>query len=346
MTDDLSRRRRTVLVVDDTERNLQVVGTALSSAGYEVVLANSAEQSDRRIAAQLPDLILLDVMMPGTDGLTYCAKLKSQVSTADIPVIFLSAADEERTIVRAIEAGGVDYVTKPFNKAELLARTATHLQLRDAQQRADALLLNILPQSIAARLKAGEHNIVDRVPSATVVFVDVVRFSGIAASMKAVDVVAWLESGFLEMDELAARHGLLKIKTIGDAYMAAAGLVEPVDDHAARVLRFACDTIATVHGRTIYENGPPFSLRIGVHSGEVVAGVIGQQTIAYDVWGETVNLAYRMEAYGEEGRIHVGASTRRLIDDAGDEFTFHQRAPIGVKGIDGPIQTFFCEKAP
>lgn len=123
----------TVLVVDDQEENIKVVGSVLSLMGYEIMPALSGEQAFKRLAARQPDLILLDVMMPGTDGLTVCRELKNESRWANIPVIFLSAADDKNLVVQALESGGVDYVTKPFNKAELVSRVRTHLALKQAR---------------------------------------------------------------------------------------------------------------------------------------------------------------------------------------------------------------------
>jgi len=123
----------TVLVVDDQEENIKVVGSVLSLMGYEIMPALSGEQAFKRLAARQPDLILLDVMMPGTDGLTVCRELKNDARWANIPVIFLSAADDKNLVVQALESGGVDYVTKPFNKAELVSRVRTHLALKQAR---------------------------------------------------------------------------------------------------------------------------------------------------------------------------------------------------------------------
>ncbi|MFT5410034.1 MAG: two-component system sensor histidine kinase/response regulator [Verrucomicrobiales bacterium] len=120
----------TVLVVDDQERNVQVLGTTLSNAGFQVMAASSGQQALKRVAAHVPDLVLLDILMPGMDGFEVCKRLQSDPETAGLPVIFISAADEGDVIVRALAAGGVDYVTKPFNSDELLARVRTHIELK------------------------------------------------------------------------------------------------------------------------------------------------------------------------------------------------------------------------
>lgn len=148
----------TVLVVDDQEQNLKVVGTVLRMTGYEVIPARSAEQAFKRLATQTPGIILLDVLMPEVDGIETCRMLKADPRWADIPVIFLSAADDKNLIVQALECGGVDYVTKPFNKAELLSRVRTHLALKQANDDLRALaedkdeLLGILTHDLQNHL--------------------------------------------------------------------------------------------------------------------------------------------------------------------------------------------------
>jgi two-component system sensor histidine kinase/response regulator len=124
---------QTILIVDDQEENLRLVGTVLSMMNYDIILASSAEQAYKRLASRLPDLILLDVLMPEVDGLSTCRQIKTEPKWADIPVIFLSAADDKNLIVQALEAGGVDYVTKPFNMAELVSRVRTQLSLKQAR---------------------------------------------------------------------------------------------------------------------------------------------------------------------------------------------------------------------
>ncbi len=136
----LSREKPVVLVVDDQVRNIQVVGNTLSAAGYEILPATSGEQALQRIAARRPDVILLDVLMPEMDGFEVCQVLQDDPETREIPIIFVSAADDQDIIIRALAAGGVDYVTKPFNKSELLLRVRTHVELKDARDHMRELL--------------------------------------------------------------------------------------------------------------------------------------------------------------------------------------------------------------
>jgi class 3 adenylate cyclase len=202
------------------------------------------------------------------------------------------------------------------------------------KERADALLLNVLPASISARLLDGERTIADEYPAVTVLFADIVGFTPLVARLPADEVIGLLGRLFTRFDELVAARGLEKIKTIGDAYMAAGGLPEPLDDHAARVvdLGLAMIEVAAQEGQP----GGDLRLRIGVHSGPVIGGVIGHGKFAFDVWGDTVNIASRLESQGVPGRVHVSEATWRKL---GDRFDGERRGPIDLRGH-GPMETY------
>jgi class 3 adenylate cyclase len=206
--------------------------------------------------------------------------------------------------------------------------------LRLEKDRADALLLNVLPESISSRLLAGELTIADAYPAVTVLFADIVGFTSLTARLPAADVVRMLDRLFARFDELVAERGLEKIKTIGDAYMAAGGLTEPLVDHAARVVDLG---LAMIEAASRESDGiGELQLRVGVHSGPVIGGVIGHQKFAFDIWGETVNISSRLESQGIPGRLQVSARTWR---DVKDLFEADQRGPIRVRGY-GLIETY------
>lgn len=211
-----------------------------------------------------------------------------------------------------------------------------------AQQRSDELLLNVLPPAIADRLKAGESPIADSEADVTVLFADISGFTNYSAKVSPEELVERLGEIFNAFDLLADQHGLEKIKTIGDAYMVASGLPEPVDDHAERALRFAFDmgaSLEAINSRL----GERFQIRIGVHTGPVVAGVIGRRKFSYDLWGDTVNTASRMESHGMPGRIHISDETAQAVAGVAG-FRLTPRGEIEVKGK-GPMQTWFAEPA-
>jgi guanylate cyclase len=198
-----------------------------------------------------------------------------------------------------------------------------------AQALADDLLSNAIPISIAARLKRGERRIAQAYPETTVLFADLVGFTPWAQRTDPARVVGFLDGLFTRFDELAVEAGVEKIKTIGDSYMAVAGAPEPMDDHAAAAVRLAQGMLATLADARA-DLDAPLELRIGLASGPVVGGVIGQRRILFDLWGETVNTASRMESSGVPGRIQVAPSTRELL---GDSFRFEEREAVEVKGL-------------
>jgi adenylate cyclase len=199
-----------------------------------------------------------------------------------------------------------------------------------ARREADALLANILPTAIAERLKEqpGE-GIADSVPDASVLFSDLVGFTGLAQEIGAARTVALLDEIVTEFDGLAAGHGVEKIKTIGDGYMAVAGVSRAQADHLARLARVALGLPGIVQ-RISAKHGVALQVRVGIASGPVMAGVIGADKFSYDVWGETVNFASRLESHGLPGEIQVSESTRAAL---GEAFLFEPRGPVQIKGI-------------
>jgi adenylate cyclase len=328
-----------ILVVDDNAANRDLLARRLVREGYRVTAAESGASALALTAADRFDLVLLDLMMPEMSGFEVLCRLKADTSTRHIPVIMISALDELDSTVRCIGAGAEDYLPKPFNPVLLRARIGASLEkkrlldeLHVEKERSEALLLNILPRTIVERMRRGETVIADPIPEATILFSDLVDFTSLAAHRTAEETVALLGDIFSRFDSLAARHGLEKIKTTGDGYMIASGLPEARSDHAAAAAEMALamlDAVKTIGGR--------LQLRVGLNTGALIAGVLGTHKFVYDVWGDTVNTAKRMESYGVPGRIHVSAATRRAL---GDTFRFEARGPLEIKGK-GSMETFF-----
>jgi class 3 adenylate cyclase len=206
------------------------------------------------------------------------------------------------------------------------------------QEKSDRLLLNVLPTKIADRLKRGESTIADHHQTATVLFADIVGFTKLSSGMHPAALVALLNDVFSAFDRLADKHGLEKIKTIGDAYMAVGGLPEARADHASAVAQMALDMKGVLAGAT---RGKGLDVRIGIHTGEVVAGVIGVRKFSYDLWGDTVNTASRMESHGAPGQIHVSEAAFVAL---GDRFVCEDRGVIEVKGK-GAMRTYWLRGA-
>jgi guanylate cyclase len=209
-------------------------------------------------------------------------------------------------------------------------------EIETERGRAERLLLNVLPRAIARRLKASPGIIADAYADATILFADVVNSTPLTSSLSAREVVALLDEYVTQFDDLARRYGVEKIRTIGDNWMGVAGVPNPRADHAECAARLALEMFAFVHAR---QAGGALCLdfRIGLNSGPVVGGVIGRDKFVFDIWGDSVNLASRMESTGVPGRIQVGPSTHALLKD---HFAFEPRGRVPVKGK-GEIETWF-----
>ncbi len=473
-----------IVIVDDTPHNLGVLFDFLTDSGFKVLVAQDGESAIQKVEYAKPDLILLDVMMPGIDGFETCRRLKANPSTQDIPVIFLSALSDTVDKLKGFNLGAVDFITKPVQQEEVKARVITHLTLRNlqkkleaqnlqlqaeirekqlaetslrqaeekyrtifervtegifqatpegryitanpalatilgyasptqlmaeitdigkqlyveptrheelaallkryetltdfesevyrqdrsiiwivenintvrdengnllyyegtvsditerkhsevaltaARKRAELLLLNILPQPVAERLKRGQRIIAESFEAVTILFADLVDFTKFSTQTSPTELVEILNQIFSKFDRLAEEHRIEKIKTIGDAYMVAAGLPMPREDHAHAIAEMALD-MQEVIAEYDEDTGEIFKLRIGINTGPVVAGVIGIKKFSYDLWGDTVNTASRMESHGLPGCIQVTATTYELLKD---QYRFEEREPIQVKG--------------
>lgn len=204
------------------------------------------------------------------------------------------------------------------------------------QGKTDRLLLNILPKAIADRLKQSSDRIADRYDSVTILFADLVGFTTISAGMPADDLVDMLSRVFSSFDDLAEKHGVEKIKTIGDAYMVVCGAPETRKDHANAIADLALDMVRKLE-EIATSTGLHLMMRVGINSGPVIAGVIGSAKFSYDLWGDTVNMASRMEHYGVPGRIHVSEASYQLLKN---QYRFESREPIDVKGK-GLVHSYF-----
>ena len=262
-------------------------------------------------------------------GLTVVSAIVEPIAAARAPAI----PPEVRTAFFALNVVGV--ATTAFAIVTYFVR-----QREAALAQSDRLLLNILPAAIATRLKRQEDVIAETYPEVAVLFADVVDFTPYVGRTAPADVIGFLNRLFTAFDRLADRHGLEKIKTIGDAYMVAGGVPEPLPNPAAAVAEMALDMLD--EARLCTAEGMPIRLRIGIDCGPVVAGVIGRRKFAYDLWGDPVNTASRMESHGVPDRIHVTAAVEARLRG---HYRFEPRGPIEVKGK-GTVETFFLVGRP
>jgi class 3 adenylate cyclase len=324
-----------ILIIDDAPANIQTLSTILKERGYNLNIATNGRQGLDVLERIRPDLILLDIMMPEIDGFETCRRIKASTAWREIPIIFLTAKTDTADIVRAFELGAVDYVAKPFNAHELLARVNTHLTLDHLHRENERLLLNVLPASIADKLKQQVGIIAERFDDASVLFADIVGFTPLSARLSPSELIESLNRIFSGFDELADHHKLEKIKTIGDSYMVAGGLIEQNADHLAAMATMAL--AMHENARKLNSELDGLSLRIGLQVGSVIAGVIGIRKFIYDVWGDTVNTASRLESHGAPGRTHVSETVFERLQG---RFAFEARGTIELKGR-GPMNTYF-----
>ena len=346
-----------ILIVDDLEANVLLLERMLRGAGYVSIETTT----DPLAVCELHrknryDLILLDLQMPGRDGFQVMEGLKEIELDGYLPVLVITAQPGHK--LRALRAGAKDFVSKPFELGEVLIRVHNMLEVRllhletkqlydrvvSEQRVSERLLLNVLPHSIAERLKGRSEItvdsfteiIADAFAEVTVLFADIVEFTKISQGVSAEVLVDVLNDVFTRFDSIAENRGLEKIKTIGDCYMAAAGLPVPVVDHAIRAAHMALDMMEAME-RFNEESRHQLTVRIGISSGAVVAGVIGKRKFTYDLWGDIVNTASRMESHGVPGRIQITDSTRQRL---GEPFVVEERGAVYVKGA-GEMHTWF-----
>lgn len=312
----------TILIADDDASNREMLARRLRRLGHTVCVAENGRQAVEMIRAQPFDLLLLDIVMPEMDGYQVLKYLQANRPAAHLPVIVLSASDDSKKIAHSIKLGAQDYLPKPFDPVLLQARIGSCLEkkrLRDREaaylqaiqlerDRSEDLLLVILPAVVAAELKAKGEVRPRRIENVGVLFADVAGFTRYCDSRDPETVHRDLQSLVKELERLTVSHGMEKIKTIGDAFLSAAGLMRSSPESTLDCIRCGLAMIR------VARNLPcEWELRIGVHCGPVVAGIVGRQKYQYDIWGDTVNIASRIQGEAPVGGLCVSAETWRLL---------------------------------
>jgi DNA-binding response OmpR family regulator len=341
-----------ILVVEDSPINQRQLQYLLSKQGYSVAVANNGREALALLEHLRPDLMLLDIVMPELDGLSLCRLLMADPATREIPVIFISSLDNTADKLNGFAAGGVDYITKPFHPAEVLARISTHLKLRQLQQqlaennrqlalekqKSEALLLNVLPARVARELMERGSCTPQSFAEVTVGFVDIVQFTDTAAHLDPAFLISELNDLFTAFDRIVEAHHCERMKTIGDAYLFAAGIPEPRPDHGRNGALAALEVIDYLNKRN-QQAVQQWQVRIGIHSGPVVGGIVGTKKYIYDIFGDTVNIAARLESLSTPMRINVSSTFCQSLER---EFVFSRVHEVEMKGK-GMQATCFLE---
>jgi adenylate cyclase len=324
-----------ILIVDDLPANVLLLERMLAGAGYTA----AASTLDPRAVCDLHrkndyDLIVLDLQMPGMDGFAVIEALKGVEKNGYLPVLVITAQPDHK--LRALQAGAKDFISKPFDTAEVLTRVHNMLEVRllhveihrknaelqrlfdqvvAERKVSERLALHVAPDSIAARLQARPDVTADSCADVTVVIADIIGFADLTPALSPERLALLLEELFAAFDGLAVEHGVRKIKTLGNSYMAAAGVPTAAADHAARAAHLSLAMLDAVD-RFNERQDQALQARIGIGSGAVVAAVIGKRRYLYDIWGDAVHTASQMESHGVAGRVHASERTRRQLGEA------------------------------
>ena len=362
-----------ILIVDDSATDVVLLHYLLKKVGYtDFLTARSAEDAFRILKLDDPshmseiDLIFMDVEMPGISGIETCRQIKLTKHVRDIPIIMVTSRSDQSSFKLAFSAGALDYMQKPVKEAELVARVHSALRLKEEtdirrrrenelmemnrllkaerekldveKEKSEKLLLNILPEKIVRDLKNRGETQPELFENVTVLISDLVKFTALSAMLDPESLIQELNEMFTAFDDIMEANQCERIKTIGDAYMAVCGMPEPNPDHAVNMAGAALEMIEYLKGRNL-DTLIKWQIRIGIHSGKLVGGVVGVKKYIYDIFGDTVNTASRLESLSEPMKINISESTFRLIHDG---FFCTERPKIQVKGK-GILQMYFLD---
>ncbi len=296
-----------VLIVDDDPYNVDLLQQMIEDLEYKVVTATNGKEALIQVANTCPDVILLDIMMPEMDGFQVLEHLKENKAWRDIPTIVISARNDINSVVKGITMGAEDYLSKPIDEVLLKARIGACLekkQLRDQikaeKEFSEKLLHAILPYEVVREFKVTGTAKPRLYQNVAVLFADVVGFTSYCDTHVPEKAVSNLQALVEAYEDLALHYDLQEIKTIGDAFMAVGGLLRPLDNPVLNCVRCGQKMITTVH-----QLQAEWHVRVGIHVGPVMAGVIGRRQFLFDLWGDTVNTAYRIESNGAVDSVNL-----------------------------------------
>ena len=327
-----------ILIVDDNGVNRDILQRLLEPLGHTISTASNGREALNVVKQGNIDLVLLDIVMPEMDGFAALMELKSDPKLRDVPVIMISALGDIEYVVSCIKMGAEDYLSRPYKPVFLKSRINACLEkkrLREREQqyiadldrerrRSDELLHVILPGQIVVELKEKNRFTPRRYEGVAVMFADIVNFTPYCEAHSAEEVVEHLQ-GLVETWETAAlRYEIQKIKTIGDAFMAACGLLTLVDNPVLRCIEFGREMIAATQRLST-----GWDLRVGIHCGHVMAGVLGRRQYLFDLFGDTVNTAARMESHGVKGQIVLSSEASAVVEQ---HCLLTELDPTAVKG--------------
>lgn len=338
-----------ILIAEDENIIARDIAATLKLIGYDVVGFARDGRKILAVARELkPDLILMDIMLDGnSSGIEAAEEVRTHL---DIPVVFLTALADDETLKRAKVTEPFGYIIKPFDARMLYSSIEMALykhqinqklkertrELEEEKIKSEKLLHNIFPAEIIKELQEKGFIEPREFKSVTLLFTDFQDFTSLSSRMHPRELVAELNDIFLNFDLIIDRYSLEKFKTIGDSYMVGGGIPKESEDHAEKTILAAIDMQDYIRERNITSKNK-WQMRVGIHSGNVVAGVVGKNKFTYDVWGDTVNIASIMERYSLPGQINITSATYELVKDC---FTCDFQGKVNVAGK-GLIDRYF-----
>ena len=331
-------RQGVLLVIDDNPLNRDLLSRQLARKGYEVATAENGVAGLQLLDEQSFDLVLLDILMPDMDGIEVLRRIRAQVRLTDTPVIMTSSLDEIDSVVRCLEIGANDYLTKPFDPTLLDARIGACLQLRRLKEReeyfreqlvqrdamVERVLLGTLPLAVARRVNGGDTQIVDVAREASVLWCDLDRLLVGDARANATEAASRLRAAIGALRQAAQLCDVEVVSLHGSGVLLAAGMPTPCSDHAERIAAAALDASAALR-----DNNGLAPLRFGLHTGAMAAAVVGEERLLYHVWGDAVELARKLELRADAGMIHVSPAMHGVLKE---RFNFEARGVLDVAG--------------
>ncbi|MBN2682924.1 MAG: response regulator [Bacteroidales bacterium] len=345
----MENKEKYILIVDDNTTTLQFAGKILKNEGFQISLAKDGESAISLLKENNFDLVLLDIMMPGINGIEVCKKIKTIDTIKDTPIVFLTAKTQPEDLVEGFGAGGNDYITKPFNKEELLARVLTHIELgvvrkqlsesivklKNANEKIVNLFHNIFPIKIAEDLLRTGFSLPKTYNNVSLIAVDIVDFTEKARVMQNAELFEELNSIFAEFDSIVEKHEAIRIKTSGDGYLAVCGIPEENANHASNIVNSAIEIHSFIKNRNL-KSGNKWEIRMGLHTGQVIGGIVGNNRFVFDIFGNAVNIVFRLEKSAEPMKIFLSEDLYQILKP---QFNFIESKEINTKGY-GKIKTY------
>jgi len=346
----MTHHKPIVLVADDQETNRRLLRRFLRDLNYSIVEARDGFEAICAMKTGDPDIVLLDLEMPKMDGFQVLEESKKDIKIGGrIPIIVISGLADMDNIVKSIRMGAEDFLPKPFDVLLLKTRLESCLEkkrlhemevlylerIQKEKKISDELLHIILPDPIIRELKMTNEVIPRRYEDVAVLFCDIVGFTAYCQKHTPEEVLRRLDNVVLAFEEVSLHHRIHKLKTIGDSFMAISGLFEKSNNSALDAVKCALEMLSA--GQRIQ---PDWGLRIGIHSGPVIAGILGRKRYQFDVWGDTVNTAARIESNGNNNAINV---SKQVWEKVSDSCQGHTLGPIELKGK-GKIEIFVVQK--